>query len=139
MTTTTDPITQPTATDTVRTYLEAYGEPDGNRRAALIARAWSPNGELIDPPFDGAGHEAISALAAAAQAHYPGHTFRLASGVDLQHRFGRYLWELVDGSGTTMLSGTDFVEFDTDGTLRRVVGFFGPLDITVEHAERNEV
>ena len=35
---------------TIDTYLEAYGEPDAAKRAALIQRAFAEDGRLIDPP-----------------------------------------------------------------------------------------
>lgn len=63
-------------TRTIDAYLEAYGEPDSARRVALIEQVWALDGELIDPPLDATGHSAISDMAAAVQAQFPGHSFR---------------------------------------------------------------
>jgi hypothetical protein len=44
------------------------------------------------------------------------------------HHFARYGWDLVGPDGVVAVNGTDFVEFDGEGKLLRIVGFFGPLD-----------
>ena len=111
---------------TIDTYLEAYGESDVKRRLTLIDKVWDPDGELIDPPLDAAGHDAISALADALQQQFPGHRFRRATAVDAHHGFARYGWELVASDGTVAVSGVDIAELDNT-RLRRVVGFFGEL------------
>ena len=107
-------------------HLAAYGEPDDARRAGMVKELWAADGSLIDPPFDGTGHEAIAGLGAILQQHYAGHTFRRTTGVDAHHGVARYGWELVAPDGTAILHGTDVADFGEDGSLRRVVGFFGP-------------
>ena len=124
--TTTD-ITDTTAaiTEIVDRHLAAYCEPDAARRAELVAAAWAPNGTLMDPPFDGTGHEAIAALTDTVLAHFPGHTFRRTTAVDHHHGVGRYGWELVAPDGAVSVGGIDVVDLAPDGRLQRVVGFFG--------------
>jgi hypothetical protein len=113
-------------TTTIDTYLEAYGETDAGRRRELIEQIWAHDGQLIDPPLDAAGREAISAMASAVQGQFPGHSFRRTSAVDAHHGFARYGWDLVAADGSVTVSGMDVAELD-DGQLRRVVGFFGDL------------
>jgi SnoaL-like domain len=108
----------------VDVHLAAYCEPDAAHRAALIASVWQPDGRLLDPPFDGSGHDGIAALAEAVLAHYPGHTFRRTSAVDAHHDVARYRWELVAPDGAVAVAGTDVADL-VDGRLARVVGFFG--------------
>ena len=108
-------------------HLDAYGEPDADRRAALLAETWTDDGELVDPPLDASGRAAISDMAAAVQSHYPGHTFRRTSAVDTHHGYARYEWELVAPDGTVALTGLDVATIAEDGRLRRVVGFLGAL------------
>lgn len=110
---------------TVDTWLRAYGEPDPDKRAALIAEVWAPEGTLVDPPFTGTGPDEITALAGAAQGQFPGHTFRRTSGIDAHHDLARYTWELVGPDGTIAVGGTDVVALAADGRLLRVAGFFG--------------
>ena len=94
----------------------------------MIAQTWATDGALIDPPFDGVGHEAISGMVDVVLTHYAGHTFRRTTKVDAHHGYARYGWELVGPDGTVAVAGTDVARFAADGTLAQVVGFFGPLD-----------
>jgi SnoaL-like domain len=113
-------------TATIDTYLEAYGEADAARRIELIEQVWAADGQLVDPPLDAAGHDAISNMAAAVQGQFPGHRFRRSTDVDAHHGFARYGWELVASDGTVAVSGVDIAELD-DARLQRVIGFFGDL------------
>src|SRR5688572_24526353 len=94
-------------TATVDGYLAAYGEPDAQRRAELIAAAWADDGRLIDPPLTGEGRDGISAMAEQLQQQFPGHSFRRTSGVDVHHDHLRYAWELVSPAGDVVLGGLD--------------------------------
>lgn len=106
-------------------YLAGYTESDPAERASLIAAAWSAEGELVDPPFDGRGHDGIAAMTDTLLGTFAGHTFCRMTEVDEHHGFGRYGWALVGPDGSTSASGTDFVQIGDDGRLSRVVGFFG--------------
>jgi hypothetical protein len=120
-------------TTTVDTWLAAYGEPDGARRAEMIAQVWAPTGTLADPPFEGTGHAEISGLADTAQQRFPAHQFRRTSGIDSHHGFARYSWEFVGPDGAVAVAGLDLAQVDGDGRLLRVTGFFGELpDRTAE-------
>lgn len=123
-TTTLDPQTLAT---TIDTHLEAYGETDAERRDALIASVWTPDGRLADPPFEGEGHAGISALSDVVFEHFPGHTFRRSTGIDAHHGVARYGWELVGPDGAVAVGGVDIAEVTDDGRLARVTGFFGDL------------
>lgn len=125
MTNTTTNTTTTELTDLIDTHLAAYGEADADRRASLVAEVWSADGSLIDPPFDGTGHEAIAAMTDVVLAHYPGHTFRRTTAVDSHHAFARYGWELLAPDGGVALAGTDIVELAPDGRVGRIIGFFG--------------
>ena len=115
-------------TTTIDTHLAAYCEPDAERRATLVAEVWNPEGELIDPPMEGQGLDAIAGLGGAVVTHYPGHTFRRTTTVDEHHGYARYGWAMVAPDGTIALTGTDVVALDGDGRLVKIVGFFGELD-----------
>ena len=49
-------------TTLIDTHLAGYCEPDGDERVRLLASAWSADGVLIDPPFDGTGPDGIAAM-----------------------------------------------------------------------------
>jgi hypothetical protein len=120
--------TNNTITNTIDQHLQAYAMADADRRNAIVAATWNADGELLDPPLEGRGHAEISALADAVLTHFAGHTFRRTTAVDAHHGFARYGWDLVGPDAAIAVSGIDVVEFDDEGKLRRIVGFFGPLE-----------
>lgn len=114
-------------TEAIDTYLTAYAEPDADQRSQLIARVWAADGELLDPPIEGRGHDGISAAAETLQAHFPDHTFRRTTGIDAHHAYARYEWELVAPDGAVAVTGLDVAQVDDEGRLCRIVGFLGPI------------
>jgi len=113
--------------ETVDTYLAILNEPDAQKRAALIERAWAPDGRYVDPMYAVEGRDGLSALAAGVHAKYPGHRFRRVSGVDAHHDVLRFAWELAAPDGSVLVGGIDVGELDASGRLRRITGFFGAL------------
>ncbi len=114
-------------TTTVDTYLEAYSEPDTERRNELLERVFAADGQLIDPPLDASGRQGISDMVGAVLGQFPGHRFRRTSGIDSHHNAARYGWELVAPDGSVTLAGMDVALLDGNGRLQRVTGFFGDL------------
>ena len=111
----------------VDSWLEAYAEPDMERRTNLIEQAWSPEGRLVDPPLEGTGYTGLSEAADLVNTHYAGHTFRRVTGIDTHHEFVRYGWQLVSPDGAVVIAGIDVGEVAEDGRLVKVTGFFGDL------------
>lgn len=114
-------------TTTIDTHLAGYCEPDATRRLELLSGVWADDGELLDPPFDGTGPDAIAGLVDAVLTHYPEHRFERTTGVDAHHAFARYGWALVAPDGAVAVAGVDVAQLDDEGKLVRVVGFFGDL------------
>ena len=112
---------------TIDTYLEAYLEPDGDRRDPLIEQVWAPDGHLFDPPLDAAGHSASTRCSRPCKACSPGTRSAARPGSTRHHGIARYGWELVDGRRNRRPVG--------DGRRRRRAGraadtrrrFFGDL------------
>jgi hypothetical protein len=119
-------------TITVDLYLAAAFEPDAERRAELVRRAWAPDGRLIDPPLEAAGHDGINDMHATLQQQFGGHRFRRTSDIDSHHDQLRYAWELVAPDGTVVVAGIDVGEIAEDGRLRRITGFFGEPPTTLQ-------
>jgi hypothetical protein len=109
---------------TIETYLQAYSEPDDDRRRELIERAFAPDATLADPPFEAAGHDALHATFGAVLDQYPRHEFRRTSDVDEHHDAARYRWQMVGPNGAVAFAGTDVVRFDGSGKIASVLGFF---------------
>jgi hypothetical protein len=114
-------------TTAIDDHLAGYCEPDPAKRRALLAGAWVEDGVLMDPPMDATGVEAIAGLTDVVLEHYPEHTFRRTSAVDVHHDHARYAWDLVAPDGTVAVSGVDVAQV-RDGRLAQVVGFFGELE-----------
>jgi SnoaL-like domain len=112
---------------TVDTHLEAYCEPDAARRASLIASVWAADGEIVDPPIDGRGHDGIAALVDVLLELYPDHRFGRTTEIDAHHDYARYGWALVAPDGSNAMMGIDVARFDANGKLTAVVGFIGDL------------
>ena len=106
-------------------YLAGYGEPDPAKSGELLARAFTDDASLIDPPLEAKGLDGIITMARTVQSLYPGHRFRRTTGVDEHHGFARYGWQLLGTDGAEVLTGMDIVELAGDGRLAQVVGFFG--------------
>lgn len=119
-----------TVTD-IHTVIDAYfamwNEANADERSRHIQRAWAPDAAYRDPLLEADGHEALSTMVAAVQANYPGHRFRLTTGLDAHHNFVRFGWELAVPGGAAAGAGIDIGELDGDSRLMRVTGFFGPL------------
>lgn len=114
-------------TQVVDNYFAMWNETDATQRAALIERAWAGDGRYVDPLLEAEGHAALSNMVAAVHGQYPGHRFRLVSGIDAHHDQLRFAWELVAPDGSVTAAGLDTGETATDGRLRRISGFIGPL------------
>ena len=111
----------------VSTYGAAWLEPDEEQRRQLLAQAWAEDGSYTDPLRHVKGREALSQAIAAFQQRRPGERIILTSGVDHHHGMVRFAWKWYGADGSMILEGVDFGELASDGRLRRIVGFFGPM------------
>lgn len=125
--TTIDPTSSVDVTSTIDVYLDAYSEPDADRRAQLVASVFTPDAVLVDPPFVATGRAELVGAFGAVLEQFPGHRFHRRSAVDAHHGIARYAWTLDAPDGTTAITGLDVVTFDADGSIVKVVGFMGDL------------
>jgi hypothetical protein len=105
-------------------YLKAWSERDAGRRRALVAQTFAEDGTYVDAVREGRGYDGIDAMIAKAQAHFPGYSLHLASGIEAHHGYVRFSWV----AGGTMeaplyIKGTDFAVIADDGRLKSVIGF----------------
>lgn len=112
---------------TVDTYLAMWNEEDRARREVFIEQAWTTDGSYLDPLLEAEGYGALSEMVEAVHAQYPGHRFRLTSGIDMHHEQVRFGWELAAPDGAVTVAGVDIGTIAADGRLRSITGFFGEL------------
>ena len=114
-------------TAVVDAYFAMWNEPDPERRAEHVARAFADDGRYVDPILDAAGHAGIAEMVASAQAQFPGHWFERVSRIDYHHDHVRFAWELHTPDGEVAITGIDVAELAPGGRLRQVAGFFEEL------------
>lgn len=114
----------PHVNETVSSYIAAWNETDPARRRAAIARAWAEDGSYLDIMHDSQGHDAIDAMIAAVQEHFPGYRFRLWSGIQAHHDRVRFSWCAgATDDAPLYFGGTDFAMLAPDGRFHAVTGF----------------
>jgi hypothetical protein len=121
------PIDKAAMQRAIAIYCAAWNETDAARRDALLAQVWADGATYTDPTVHLVGRQALVAHIGAVFARYPGSTIEMTSALDAHHAVARFAWKKVLADGTALPEGIDFAEFDGDGRLRQIVGFFGPL------------
>jgi hypothetical protein len=111
----------------VDAYGNAWSEPDEAARRKLLESAWADDGVYCDPTATVEGREALVAHIAGFGQQFPGARIEMRSGVDQHGPNFRFAWEMVDGSGASLLVGEDFGRLADDGRIASITGFFGPL------------
>ena len=108
----------------IENYLAAWNATDPNDRAAAVARVWTADGTYTDPLADVAGHEAIAAVIAGAQAMFDGMVFTPGEVFEAHHDIARFTWHLAPkGAAEPVAVGFDVVRLADDGRIRAVLGF----------------
>lgn len=105
-------------------YLAAWNEREPGKRRELVAKTWTDDGTYVDAARDGKGHDALDAMIATAQEHFPGYRLNLVSGIEAHHDCLRFSWAAGGTADAPLfIKGTDFVTLDGDGRMKSVVGF----------------
>ncbi|WP_089403251.1 nuclear transport factor 2 family protein [Geodermatophilus saharensis] len=111
----------------VERYTAAWRETDAAARRRLLDTCWAGDGVYCDPLVRVEGRDGLSSLIGSFQEENPGARIEVVGGVDEHDGYLRFAWRVLTADGSVALEGTDFGEVDGEGTLRRLVGFFGPL------------
>ena len=110
-------------------YFAAWGEADEDARRKHLEAGWAEDGTYTDPTADVHGREAlvkhIGAFASTPQSK--NFSIERSSGIDIHHRVFRFAWEMRDTSGKVITPGIDYGEFNDEGRITKIVGFFGPF------------
>lgn len=116
------------AKTTVERYFAMWNEPDADRRAGYVARAWAEDGRYLDPALQAEGHEALGQMVEGVHAQFPGCRLRQVGAIDMHHNTIRFGWELVDAEQSVVVAGIDVGVLAPDGRLQSITGFFGDLE-----------
>lgn len=112
-----------TPKDTWETYASAWKETDPGRRRALFEAALDPKCRYRDPLTTTEGFEALAAYMDQFQSQVPGGHFVTQR---YWHHSGRSAtqWEMRNGAGDKLDEGVSFCEYNADGKLATMTGFF---------------
>ena len=113
----------------LQNYVKAWNEPDTEKRKALLKTTWTEGGTYTDPSAHVEGRDALVAHIEGflSNPQFKGFSIVRASDIDLHHQVFRFEWEMKDPSGNTVTAGIDYGEFNEDGAITKIVGFFGPF------------
>ena len=116
-----------TIDDCIELYCAAWNEPLATRRMAMLAPIWTDDTQYTDPTVHAVGRQALSDHIDGVLARLPGSVVVCTTALDVHHDVLRFGWKRVLADGSVRVEGIDIVEFAADHTLRRVIGFFGPM------------
>jgi hypothetical protein len=113
------------AGDRVDAFLAAWGEPDAARRRELL-ESCAAEGLVFRDRFSATdGIDEMLANLEAVRMHMPGVTLARSGDVRVVHGTALVGWlASAEKDGAPMGRGTDVVDFDADGRIARVVGFW---------------
>ena len=115
-------------TSLIATYAAAWSEPDREARQKLLEAVFAADGTYTDPTVDLASRTALVDHIGQFLDGSPGAKIEATSLADSHHGSLRFAWRLVLPDGKVAVEGLDFGELSPDGKIRRIVGFFGPLE-----------
>jgi len=112
-------------TAVVRRYDEVWAERDVARRRDILAAIWTEDTIYLDPdvPAGLVGPDALVDFIEASFEQYPGLAITAISEVAVLHDRAWYRWRQTSDNGPA-ITGTDFIEFDAAGRIRRLTGFY---------------
>ena len=108
-------------------YFAAWNETDADERRRLLQRSLSEDVELVDPLGRWQSVDGVSDRIARYHSSAPGTKVVPGSDVDAHNNVERYVWKIVDPTGTEVMEGLDVTERDPAGRLHRIVMFHGSL------------
>jgi uncharacterized protein YndB with AHSA1/START domain len=112
------------AAERIDAFLGAWGEPDAARRRELLESCAAPRIVFRDAFSATEGVDEMLANLEAVRLHMPGVTLARSGDVRVAHGTALVAWTARRENGETAGRGTNVVDFDADGRIARVVGFW---------------
>ena len=106
-------------------YDEVWAERDVARRREILAAIWTDDTFYLDADVpDGlVGPDALVDFIEASFEQYPGLAITAISEVAVLRDRAMYRWRQTSADGQAV-DGTDFIEFDAEGRIQRLTGFY---------------
>ncbi len=112
--------------ESIERYFQAWNQTDIDTINTTLQSCWVAGGTYIDPLNALTGVDGLAAIIQHTQDGVPGRIVTLTSRVDFYHGSGRYTWAFTKPNGDKT-EGFDYIEYDGDNRLTRLVSFFGGL------------
>lgn len=116
-----------TVEESIAQYIVAWNEQGIKNIKAALEKCWTVNGTYTDPsnaPMKGL--DKLAAVIQGSQDKMPERKISATSKVDFHDNSGRYKWLLVKKNGDKS-EGLDYLEYDSENRITRIVSFFGIL------------
>ncbi|MBI1825742.1 MAG: SRPBCC domain-containing protein [Planctomycetes bacterium] len=108
----------------VDTYMQAWNEDDDARRTKLLSECVADAAWLSDKYIRVCGSGMINAHISTVRPMMQGVRLERNGPIQQCHGFAQFGWKAVMPDGKTFATGIDFCEFDEDGRIRNLVGFW---------------
>lgn len=116
-------------------YCESWSAESAEDRERLLRASFTAEATYCDPRSGTLSMQELLAHISRVRQSRAGSKVERTSAVDVHHGLGRFQWHVVMPNGSTSPEGIDFIELAPDRRLiKRVVGFFGPLDARGQRA-----
>ena len=109
----------------VRRYDEVWAERDVARRRRILDEIWTDDTVYLDPdvPEGLVGPAALVDFIEKSFEQYPDLAITAISEVAVVGDRASYRWRATSDNGPA-IEGTDFIEFDPNGRIQRLTGFY---------------
>ena len=115
-----------TVEEMINKYVAAWNNSGPEEFKKAFAEVWATNATYTDPDFDLEGVDGISGLAQASLEKFPGRVFYVVIPPGSHHNTCLYTWG-GDIPGIGSRQGQDYIEFNSEYKITRLVSFFKPL------------
>lgn len=108
-------------------YVQAWSAQDPGTAETLLAKCWTEESEIVGPGYYFKGLSSVLNEIKRFHKEQPGCKAIATSAFDTHGQWTRFEIAMVDPEGTRTHEGSDIVEQDGEGKIRRVITFWGPV------------
>jgi len=103
-------------------YIALWNETDGQRRASLLDKQWTPAASYVDPLATANGHDEIGAYIGGVHQRFPDYRFELLGEASGHGDHLRFSLSLGPAGAEAPIEGSDTVTLEA-GRIATVIGF----------------